>query len=552
MKQPSSPKVAVAGTGYWGQNLVRNYQALGALKTVCDINETALDAVRFAYPEVLVTPRFAEVLEAPDIQGVVIATPPAMHYSFAREALESGKDVYVEKPLTLQVEHAQELVELAREKERLLMVGHLLHYHPAFIKLKEIVASGQLGKLQYVYSNRLSLGRVRREENSLWSFAPHDISMLLALTQAMPERVSAFGANVLQETVADVTNTFLQFPGGVCGHIFVSWLHPFKEHKLIVVAEKGMAVFEDTQPWESKLALYPHLVRWEGDIPVPEKSAVQYVELEPQEPLAAECRHFLHCLETRTQPVTDGEEGLRVLKVLDLAQHSLQNQSLPQLMSPVEPDYFVHETAWVDQPCTIGSGTKIWHFSHVLKGARLGRECNLGQNVSIANDVVLGDNVKIQNNVSVYTGTTIEDNVFLGPSAVFTNITNPRAEVVRRGLYEKTLIRRGASIGANATIVCGITIGRYAFVAAGAVVAKDVPDYALMVGVPARQTGWVSRHGHQLEADAQGLMRCPESGLTYRLEEGRLRCLEIDEEAPLPSKMRVGTRSYDSLKQRDW
>ncbi len=541
-------KVAVIGTGYWGQNLVRNYHALGALKTVCDVNMTALDSVRFAYPQVQVTPQYSDVLDDSEIQGVVIATPAAMHYSFAREALERGKDVYVEKPLALQRDHAEHLVELARSKNRLLMVGHLLHYHPAFIRLKEIVASGQLGKLQYLYSNRLSLGRVRREENSLWSFAPHDISMLLALTQAMPERVSAFGANVLQESVADVTNTFLAFPGGVCGHIFVSWLHPFKEHKLVVVAEKGMAVFEDTQPWDRKLALYPHSVKWEGGVPVPEKSAAQHVTLEQAEPLAAECRHFLNCLEDRSQPVTDGQEGLRVLRVLELAQRSLQNQSMPESMSAEKRDYYAHETAWVDQPCSIGPGTKIWHFSHVLKGARLGRDCSLGQNVSIANDVVIGDNVKIQNNVSVYTGTVVEDNVFLGPSAVFTNVTNPRSEIVRRGLYEKTLIRRGASIGANATIVCGITVGRYAFVAAGAVVAKDVPDYALMVGVPARRVAWVSRHGHRMQPDDQGKMHCPESGLTYRLSEGAVRCVEIDEEAALPDEMRVGSRSYDSLK----
>jgi UDP-2-acetamido-3-amino-2,3-dideoxy-glucuronate N-acetyltransferase len=542
-------KVAVIGTGYWGQNLVRNYHTLGALKTVCDVNVAALDSVRFAYPDVQVTPQYSEVLDDPEIQGVVIATPAVMHYSFAREALERGKDVYVEKPLALQLDHAEELVQLARAKNRLLMVGHLLHYHPAFIRLKEIVGSGQLGKLQYIYSNRLSLGRVRREENSLWSFAPHDISMLLALTQAMPERVAAFGANVLQESVADVTNTFLQFPGGLCGHIFVSWLHPFKEHKLVVVAEKGMAVFEDTQPWERKLALYPHSVRWEDGVPVPEKSAAEYIAVEPAEPLASECRHFLNCLQDRARPVTDGEEGLRVLRVLELAQRSLQNRSMPESMNtPEQPAYYAHETACIDQPCEIGAGTKIWHFSHILKGARLGRDCSLGQNVSIANDVVIGDNVKIQNNVSVYTGTIVEDNVFLGPSAVFTNVTNPRSEIVRRGLYEKTLIRRGASIGANATIVCGTTIGRYAFIAAGAVVAKDVPDYALMVGVPARRVAWVSRHGHRMEPDSQGNMRCPETGLTYRLQAGTVRCLEIDEDAPLPEGMRVGTKTYDSLK----
>jgi UDP-2-acetamido-3-amino-2,3-dideoxy-glucuronate N-acetyltransferase len=218
-------------------------------------------------------------------------------------------------------------------------------------------------------------------------------------------------------------------------------------------------------------------------------------------------------------------------------------------MAASEKPYFVHESSYVDEPCEIGAGTKIWHFCHVMKGARIGKGCNLGQNVLIANDVVMGDNVKLQNNVSVYAGTVIEDDVFLGPSCVLTNVTNPRSQVNRHSLYEKTVLKRGATIGANATVVCGITVGRYAFVAAGAVVAKDVPDYALMMGVPARQVGWMSRHGLRLPApDAQGVSRCPESGFRYREENGRLRCLDLDEEAPLPADKAVGTQPYDSFK----
>jgi len=191
--------------------------------------------------------------------------------------------------------------------------------------------------------------------------------------------------------------------------------------------------------------------------------------------------------------------------------------------------YFKHESAVVDEPCEIGEGTKIWHFCHVSAGARLGERCNLGQNVFIAPGVVLGSRVKIQNNVSVYAGTVVEDDVFLGPSCVLTNVSNPRSQIDRRDRYEQTLLRRGATIGANATIVCGVTVGRYAFVAAGAVVTHDVPDYALVMGVPARQAGWMSRHGHRLGAD----LRCPESGFRYELSGERLRCLDLDEEAPL-------------------
>ena len=210
---------------------------------------------------------------------------------------------------------------------------------------------------------------------------------------------------------------------------------------------------------------------------------------------------------------------------------------------------FTHESAYVDDGCEIGDGTKIWHFCHIQKGAKIGRDCVFGQNVNVANDVVIGDGVKVQNNVSIYTGTIIEDYVFLGPSCVLTNVTNPRAEVNRHRLYEKTRIRRGASIGANATLICGIQIGRYAFVGAGAVVARDVPDYALVVGVPGRRVGWVSRHGLPLtKPDADGVYACPESGLRYReVEPGVLRCLDLDEDAPLPDAMRVGSAYYDDI-----
>jgi len=214
-------------------------------------------------------------------------------------------------------------------------------------------------------------------------------------------------------------------------------------------------------------------------------------------------------------------------------------------------DYFAHESAYIDQPCEIGKGTKIWHFSHIMKDAKIGQNCIFGQNVNVAGGVVIGNNVKVQNNVSIYTGTIIEDDVFLGPSCVLTNVTNPRSQVVRHSIYEKTIFRRGATVGANATVVCGIELGRYCFIAAGAVVAKDVPDYALMVGVPARQTGWMSRHGIRLpKPDSDGIMVCPESGYRYKeVAPGVLRCLDLDEEAPLPADMAVGKKSYDELKQ---
>lgn len=211
--------------------------------------------------------------------------------------------------------------------------------------------------------------------------------------------------------------------------------------------------------------------------------------------------------------------------------------------------YFAHQSAYVDEPCEIGDGTKIWHFSHVMKGARIGAGCVLGQNVHVASDVAIGDRVKIQNNVSIFTGTTIEDEVFLGPSCVLTNVSNPRSQVDRHSLYETTVLRRGATVGANATIVCGVTLGRYAFIAAGAVVTKSVADYEFMAGVPARRHGYMSRHGHRLELTSLGdTAACPESGLRYELAAGGVRCLDLDEEAPLPEALTKGRVGYRDMR----
>jgi UDP-2-acetamido-3-amino-2,3-dideoxy-glucuronate N-acetyltransferase len=546
--------VAVIGAGYWGKNLVRNYFELGVLHSVCDARAEVLAALQKTYPDVTYSARYEDVLADKSVKAVVIALPAESHYACTEKALRAGKDVFVEKPLALDLDHARKLNAIALEEKRILMVGHLLRYHPAFITLKDLIDKGTLGRLQYLYSTRLSLGKIRREENALWSFAPHDISMILALCNEMPQHVTAVGHNYLHKQLADVTTTHLSFPSGVNGHIFVSWLHPFKEQKLIVIGETKMAVFEDTQPWEKKIALYSHTIKWQHGMPIPEKADPEFVAVEEKEPLREECLHFLQCIENRTTPITDGNEGYRVLDVLHRAQHALENgmgKDTSASQGAGDGSYFAHASACIDAPCQIGPGTKIWHGSHVMKGAEIGEKCILGQNVCIATDVKIGSNVKIQNNVSVYTGTEIEDDVFLGPSCVLTNITNPRAQIVRHALYEKTLIKRGATIGANATIVCGVTIGRYAFIAAGAVVATDVPDYALMVGMPARQQGWMSRHGIKLSApDTAGMMVCPESNLRYKeASKGLLRCLDLDEEKPLPAEMAVGKITYDQLKR---
>ncbi len=510
------PLVAVVGSGYWGKNLVRNYHELGALGLICDKSQDTLAQFQEQYPGVETCSALSEVLSRQDIAAVVIATPAETHYELAREALQAGKHVYVEKPLVLDERQGEELVAMADDRGLVLMVGHLLQYHPIFVKLKEMTGSGELGRIYYIYSHRLNLGKIRREENILWSFAPHDISMILALAGEMPDDVYATGGFYLQSFVADVTTTHLHFPSGLRAHIFVSWLHPFKEQKLVVVGERKMAVFDDTQPWPDKLLLYPHQIEFgPGDaVPVPVKAEAQRVEVPEQEPLKSECRHFLACVQKGERPITDGREGLRVLQVLNRSSMALTSMEIKQFsqMDPralvlahlgeppaEEATFFAHPSAVIDEGVHIGAGCKIWHFSHVLKGSRIGEGCNIGQNVVIGPEVTIGKGCKIQNNVSVYKGVTLEDHVFCGPSMVFTNVFNPRAHIRRMDEIRPTLVKTGASLGANCTIVCGNVIGRYAFVGAGAVVTKDVPDHALVVGNPARRIGWMCSCGVRLD-----------------------------------------------------
>jgi UDP-2-acetamido-3-amino-2,3-dideoxy-glucuronate N-acetyltransferase len=477
--------------------------------------------MRESFP-VYATQNFDNMISMDEIQAVVIAAPAGDHFGLAKQALLAGKDVLVEKPLALRLEDGEELVALARERSRILMVGHLLHYHPAVVELRRLLHAGDLGKVEYIASSRLNLGKLRTEEDILWSFAPHDISAILYLLNESPTRVAAQGASHLNHQIADVTLTILDFASGVKAHVYVSWLHPFKEQKMVIVGDRKMAVFDDTQA-ERKLVLYSHRVDWLNRVPVARKAEGETVPLAKDEPLRLECLHFLECVRDRKTPRTDGENGLRVLRILHAAGESIRDHGQPvSVRRNAAPRYFVHSSAIVDEPCEIGDRTKIWHFSHVMADCQIGRNCILGQNVHVASRVRIGDNVKIQNNVSLYTGVELEDDVFCGPSMVFTNVITPRSHVNRKSEYQRTLVKRGASFGANSTIVCGVTIGRYAFVAAGAVVTRDVPDHALVLGVPARQVGWVCCCGVRLDTSSEvGL--CPACGATYSLNQGVLK-----------------------------
>jgi len=331
MRDHQFPRIAVVGCGYWGKNLVRNLFQLECLGLVCDDTASGRATAAEVAPGVALTETIDGVL-ASDVSGIVIATPAETHYRLTRRALEAGKDVFVEKPLALTHEQGSRLVGLAQQRHRILMVGHVLEYHPAIVRLHGLVRDGVLGKVQYIYSNRLSLGKVRREENILWSFAPHDVAVILRLMASMPFQVVACGGSYVQPNIPDVTITGLLFDNGVRAHIHVSWLHPFKEQRLVVIGQKKMASFDDV---EKKLVLFDRRVDLKEGMPVPFPGQGEEVEFGREEPLRLECQAFLRAITTRRPPLTDGQSGLRVLNVLQSAQRSLVMNGEPVAL-PIE------------------------------------------------------------------------------------------------------------------------------------------------------------------------------------------------------------------------
>jgi UDP-2-acetamido-3-amino-2,3-dideoxy-glucuronate N-acetyltransferase len=502
--------IAIAGCGHWGKNLIRNMAQIGALAAVVDSNPAQAEAM--AKEHNVPVRSWAEVLADKNIVGVMLPVPAPLHYQMTIEALNAGKHVFVEKPLALEVKEAEEMVALAEQTGQILMVGHVLQYHAAYLEMQRWVKEGKLGKLQYIYSHRLNLGKIRKHENCWWSFAPHDVSMALGLAGSEAQRVYASGMAALQAEIADITTTHIEFADGLKAHIFVSWLNPTKEQKLVVAGEGGMLVFDDSQPWESKLLLYPHKVDFSGAEIAMVKADAQSVPLTATEPLKEECLAFLKAIETKQNPKTDGKEGLAVLEILAAAEHAMQIGK-PVMIHAQKLPYFTHESAIVDDGCEIGEGSKIWHFSHILSGTTMGKNVIVGQNVMVGPNVKVADGCKIQNNVSIYKGVTLEEGVFCGPSCVFTNVNTPRAAIERKDEFLPTNVGKWATIGANATIVCGNDIGAYALIGAGSVVTKPVKPHALMVGNPAQQIGWVSHAGERLGDD----MTCPREGRKYRV-----------------------------------
>jgi UDP-2-acetamido-3-amino-2,3-dideoxy-glucuronate N-acetyltransferase len=324
MKNNKLRFVALVGLGYWGKNLLRCFYRSAVLHTACDNNPVVLKETKEKYPAIRFESSFDRVIKHSEIKAIAIATPAATHFRLTKKALLAGKDVFVEKPMALKVEEGKELVEVAKREKRILMVGHILRYHPAIIRLRKLILSGKLGRLQYIYSNRLNIGRLRTEENILWSFAPHDISAILMLISDELVKVSAFAGDYLNRGINDVSLTMMEFRSGVKGHIFVSWLHPYKEQKLIVVGSKAMAVFDDLSA--EKLYIYPHKIEWrDGKVSIVKKADFKIIPVDNTEPLNLELEHFIKCIQKRISPETDGNEGLKVLRVLEAAEKSLSS-----------------------------------------------------------------------------------------------------------------------------------------------------------------------------------------------------------------------------------
>ncbi len=323
------PQVALVGCGYWGKNLCRNFHTLGSLSVVVDASENGQKPARAIASGTQIIDTLGDVLQCDQVQGVALATPAETHAELAIQVMQAGKDVFVEKPMALTLKDAEMMKEVAEETGRILMVGHLLEYHPAVLKLREMIDSGEIGEINYIYSNRLNFGKVRTEENALWSFAPHDVAVILRLMGRAPVEISSTAGSYLTIGIADTTLSNLRFTDESRAHIFVSWLHPFKEQRLVVVGDEKMAIFNDVAPYGEKLQLYTQNVEFDGTMPLLKKEDVEFVEHADTEPLLEECSHFLDCIQSRNKPLTDAQSGIDVLKVLHACQQSIEQNGLP-------------------------------------------------------------------------------------------------------------------------------------------------------------------------------------------------------------------------------
>ena len=520
------PFVGVVGAGYWGKNHVKTFFELGVLHTICETDEKIRESMRKLYPSVQISANFSEVISNPQIKAVVIVVPAPFHYDLTKQALEANRHVLVEKPLTLSVEQSKELRDLARQRNLILVSGHLMLFHPAFVKMKELIRDGAIGQVSHVHVKRMGLG-IFREEDVIWSLGVHDISMLLNLF-GIPSTVSAVGNNITltRPHVHDYACALLSWrEGDVIAKVETSWISNQKEQCFTVVGTRATIVFDDCKDWHEKLVLYGPFSDAASVVPraVPSTSlGRRNISVDRTLPLTGLCDAFSKAVSAGTRIlINDASESIDVAAVVLAALKSISTNGSNQKVASNSLSFFAHPSALVDDETVVGAGTKIWHFSHVMSNCKIGTNCSLGQNVVVHPGSSLGNNCKVQNNVSIYGGVSCGDHVFLGPSMVFTNVKTPRSQFEAHGKWVITRLNDGVSVGANATIVCGTTLGNNCFVGAGAVVCKNVKPFAVVVGNPAKQIGWMGLKGEKillpLKSEEPVEFTSPESGLKYRL-----------------------------------
>jgi len=520
----SAKFIAIIGINFWGRHHVREFFQLGVLNSIYDLNTELLLSYKNKYPGTNLASSYQEILNNPNILAIVIAVPAKYHYECTKKAILAGKKfILVEKPFTMSLAEAQELKLLAEQHGTKIMVDHLLHYAPAVAKMKEIIPT-HIGDIYYISSFRQNMGRVRSHENALWSLGCHDISLIQSIMNQTPESIEVNGYDFLQKGIYDKVSLRLNY-SNTAGHnihaqIESNWLYPEKHHVFSVVGSKGMLTYKSDQLYYYPVEYNPSLNSFvkHNNLNNEESSESEMVGVKTpipivvngKSPLQCVCEEFIkYCLTPDYTVITDVNEAIQVITLLDQIQKQMDSDSLKKekenpikmvvsdLHDREKSIMFCHKSSYIDEGAMVGQGTKIWHFSHLMK-CIIGENCTIGQNCFIGDNVVIGNGCKIQNNVSIYDGITIEDDCFVGPSVVFTNDLNPRAKYPKNGKYVKTIVKQGATIGANATIVCGITLGENCFIGAGAVVTKDVLPNATMVGNPAKKIGEMNTKGEKI------------------------------------------------------
>jgi UDP-2-acetamido-3-amino-2,3-dideoxy-glucuronate N-acetyltransferase len=515
-------KIALVGAGEWGAKHLETLKRLGLLAAVVEPDEARRSALAAANPGLTLLGDCGQL--GPQVAAAaVVAAPAALHARLATQLLEAGLHVLVEKPMALSGKEALALKDLASKKGLVLAVGHLLEHHGARKALGRLLAEDRLGDLVAMRFVRCKLGKVRTEENVLQSFAPHDLALALGLAGRLPTKATARALELVTPGIADTVQWGLEFPGGLFAQGSASWLEPAKEQKVVLSGRKGMALWVDT-PGQRSLRWFP--VKLAG---LPGRPALQHggpeegelLPVDQTDPMETELSEFVRAITQGAPLPNDAAQGAAVAAILDAMTESMKRGGAP--VTPVFgglPAVRIHSTAEVHPSVPIGAGSAIWHFCHVMAGSSIGENASLGQNCFVAPGAHIGNGCRVQNNVSLYDGVILEDEVFVGPSAVFTNVKHPRCHVTRKDEYAKTIVHRRASLGANSTVVCGHDIGEYAFVAAGAVVASNVLPHALMAGCPARRIGWVCRCGEVLPR--KGELACHRCGDRYQEQDGRL------------------------------